>query len=209
MSAATELPPVVCIPERARVRVRPNALRAVPPTSTGRAQPCRTPVVTPRRRVAVVTRPEVSAFVEVGEQFRPAPVADPVEVREERPLGESMPLVANRPPLAVESVGQVDAGMLRLTARGRVVLLLAGLVLSVAFLLAAHAGAGASSARPAVHQPVGVPASTVVVHDGDTLWSIATRVDPTGDPRNAVERLRRLNGLSNLTLIPGQTIRTR
>ncbi|WP_157749609.1 LysM peptidoglycan-binding domain-containing protein [Jatrophihabitans sp. GAS493] len=80
---------------------------------------------------------------------------------------------------------------------------------SVAFLLLAHAGAQASSGPASVRQPGAVSVSSVVVHDGDTLWSIANRVDPSSDPRNVVARLRKLNGLADLTLVPGQTIRIR
>lgn len=47
--------------------------------------------------------------------------------------------------------------------------------------------------------------TTYVVRPGDTLWTIATRVDPTGDPRPLVARLRA--ELGTYTIVPGERIR--
>ena len=44
-----------------------------------------------------------------------------------------------------------------------------------------------------------------VVRPADTLWSIATR-HYGGDPREAVWRIQRRNGLSDPTLIPGTVL---
>ena len=44
----------------------------------------------------------------------------------------------------------------------------------------------------------------VVVEPGDTLWSIAERVEPGRDPRPVVDALARQLGSS--TLMPGQTL---
>jgi LysM repeat protein len=46
------------------------------------------------------------------------------------------------------------------------------------------------------------------VHDGDTLWSIASRVAPDRDPRDEVTRLQRLNHLDGVQLAAGQVLRT-
>jgi LysM repeat protein len=88
----------------------------------------------------------------------------------------------------------------RLTRRGRAVvtglflnLLVAGLV---AVLLA---GGSAPADRPAA-------TGTVVVQAGDTLWSIAKRVDPAGDPQRTVAELRELNGLQASTIEVGQQL---
>ena len=61
--------------------------------------------------------------------------------------------------------------------------------------------APASDASP----PPGA-APTVVVRPGDTLWSIATRYEPGPDPLAAIERIRRLNGLSGYRIEVGQTL---
>ncbi len=47
--------------------------------------------------------------------------------------------------------------------------------------------------------------ATYVVQPGDTLWTIATRVDPTGDPRPLVARLYAETG--TYAIVPGERIR--
>ena len=44
-----------------------------------------------------------------------------------------------------------------------------------------------------------------VVQPGDTVWTIAHRLDPTGDPRATVDRIVALNG--GAALQPGQRLR--
>ena len=43
----------------------------------------------------------------------------------------------------------------------------------------------------------------VVVHPGDSLWSVAERADPGADPRAVVERIKELNGLAGDTVVAG------
>ncbi|MDQ2845530.1 MAG: LysM peptidoglycan-binding domain-containing protein [Actinomycetota bacterium] len=54
--------------------------------------------------------------------------------------------------------------------------------------------------------PVGSPPATatrsVTVHPGDTLWSIARSAAPGQDVRLVVDRIRDLNGLTQLDLLP-------
>ncbi len=96
-----------------------------------------------------------------------------------------------------------DRVPLRLTRRGvavlafALVLLCAGLV----WVAAASAPSDAGSVRsgPAV----------VAVHQGDTLWAIASRVAAGQDPRAVVDRLQQLNHLDGAVLQPGQQLRTR
>jgi LysM repeat protein len=53
-------------------------------------------------------------------------------------------------------------------------------------------------------------ASVVVEHTtvepGDSLWSVARRVAPDNDPREVVEQIRRLNGLSSAEIQVGQQL---
>lgn len=51
-----------------------------------------------------------------------------------------------------------------------------------------------------------VPADTVVVHPGDTIWSIAASRF-AGDPRPHIDEILAANRLSSPTLTPGQTLR--
>ncbi len=86
----------------------------------------------------------------------------------------------------------------RLTRRGRVVLVLFLLALAaVGFALASPASDAATPARP--H-------ATVVVLPGDSLWSIAARYLPSRDAPRTVEEIRRLNGLDGYTIYAGQKL---
>jgi LysM repeat protein len=93
---------------------------------------------------------------------------------------------------------RVARGHVRLTRRGRVVVLA---LLSV--IAALVVGLVASASRAA--SPPG-PAPTAVVQPGDTLWSIAERAAPDGDPFATIEEIRRLNGLADYTVHAGQTL---
>jgi nucleoid-associated protein YgaU len=88
--------------------------------------------------------------------------------------------------------------VLRLTRRGRVVLLL---ILSALLLGAFSIGRVSSSA--AGHR---VAQRVVVVHPGDTLWSIAQHVAPGSDPREVVARIADANGLPTSDVRVGQQL---
>jgi LysM domain-containing protein len=47
---------------------------------------------------------------------------------------------------------------------------------------------------------------TVVVRDGDTLWSIAERTDPGADPRAASDAIAAANDVEAGALVPGQRL---
>jgi hypothetical protein len=95
-----------------------------------------------------------------------------------------------------------------------VALLLLGLVLAAALLVTGpvlRAGVGALGGRPL--SPSEAPASgrfqpvaarTYVVRQGDTLWTLARRIQPTGDVRPLVDRLAAAHGGSALQ--PGDRI---
>ena len=98
---------------------------------------------------------------------------------------------------------------LTLTRRGRVVvslLVIAAVVLSLvavtALLLGPAAGTAAASGDAATH----MTATTLVVRQGDTLWSIATRVAPHADPRETITALRELNNLDQPAVYVGQRL---
>jgi LysM repeat protein len=46
----------------------------------------------------------------------------------------------------------------------------------------------------------------VVVTAGDSLWSIASNLDPSRDPREVVARLVDANALGDATIVPGQVL---
>ncbi|WP_170182340.1 LysM peptidoglycan-binding domain-containing protein [Blastococcus colisei] len=48
--------------------------------------------------------------------------------------------------------------------------------------------------------------TSVVVQPGDTLWSIASSLDGSGDVRALVDEIQTLNHLQGADLVPGQTL---
>ena len=91
---------------------------------------------------------------------------------------------------------------LRVTRRGRAILVLALVTLAlVAFSLGRI---GSSQAATELKAPVRYAQTTV--HSGETLWSVAKRVAPGHDPRAVVEQLRELNHLDSAGLQAGQQL---
>jgi Tfp pilus assembly protein FimV len=109
----------------------------------------------------------------------------------------------------------------RIYRRRRLAVLAAALsVVLVAALALSLAGRSASSAvttepadavvvrHPAAYGASGQsvpPRSVYVVQPGDTIWSIARELDPSGDTRAMVDRIEALNG--GAALEPGQRLR--
>lgn len=84
-----------------------------------------------------------------------------------------------------------NAPTLRLTARGKVVVLAAALI--VVSLLTVWFG----SAVVATSEAGVAEYSTVEVMPGDTLWSIAAEANPGGDIRSTIDDITKLNSLEN------------
>lgn len=181
MSVASEFPPEVLIPERAR-RTMPGAGR--------------------RARHLTVVPPAGSVL----ERQRPA--GSTGRARTVRPIGVRSRAGAARGgcfaesrldwPLTVEPA----ARPLRLTRRGLVVAVLLTVLVAASLLLVARLSVGSAPSAPAL--PTG---STVTVQPGDTLWSIAQRAEPHSDPRLVVDQLRKTNHLNSVVLSPGQTLK--
>jgi hypothetical protein len=88
---------------------------------------------------------------------------------------------------------------LRLTRRGRIVLLIA------LVLLAAGVAFWSASAMAAPERPAGTQAS-VVVQPGESLWSIAVAYDPSRDPGAVIRDIQQLNGMSGATVWAGHRL---
>src|SRR5688500_7667559 len=96
---------------------------------------------------------------------------------------------------------------LRLTRRGRIVLigfplvLLAALLISLAGLLNSPAKAADTASGLSVTETV-----TVTVQPGESLWAIAVSADPTRDARDTIADIVQLNSLENGKVMPGQQL---
>jgi hypothetical protein len=80
---------------------------------------------------------------------------------------------------------------------------IAVLAVLIATLTLVAAGISAQASRMVTEGPA---QSLVTVHQGDSLWSVATRSMPNTDPRAAVREIRELNGLKGAALTPGQQL---
>lgn len=104
-------------------------------------------------------------------------------------------------PLGRVQRSQVQRGQVRLTRRGRVVVVLAALVLT---LVVGIALSGVSSAS---EEAGAAPATeVVVVNEGDTLWGIAAEVAEDGEVRSMITEIRELNDLDSSVVTLGQKI---
>ena len=98
-----------------------------------------------------------------------------------------------------------SCGAVRLTRRGRAVLLLGLLVLTlVAFGLGRLGSSAAATAAENHPKPVGYAATTV--HGGETLWTVAKRVAPGRDPREVITQIQELNHLHSGGIQVGQQL---
>jgi nucleoid-associated protein YgaU len=77
-------------------------------------------------------------------------------------------------------------------------------ILAAATVLGAWAGPAADALGGDRIEPVA--RSSYVVRDGDTLWSIATRLVPGQDPRPVVDAIAAANRVDPAALVPGQTL---
>jgi Tfp pilus assembly protein FimV len=93
-------------------------------------------------------------------------------------------------------------GPARLTHRGRLVVVVAALL--VAFAVGVFVTAAGSVAT----QQPGTPAPTkiVQVHSGDTLWEIASGLADDGDVRAMMVKIEQLNALDSADLQAGQRL---
>jgi nucleoid-associated protein YgaU len=81
------------------------------------------------------------------------------------------------------------------------------LTLAVSLTLVTAAWAGpAVRALGSTEDPVRVARTSYVVREGDTLWTIALRLSPGGDPRPVVDALATANDVDAGELVPGQTL---
>lgn len=98
-------------------------------------------------------------------------------------------------------MGNVRTVPVRLTRRGRVVVILAflGALLAGGVVLGHAPSQAADRARP-------VAPHTITVESGETLWGVAERIAPHVDPRLVVAQIQQLNHLSGPQLFAGMQL---
>lgn len=117
------------------------------------------------------------------------------------PAVDIAPLVPE-PPVLASPAGSIRRGepRLRLTARGRRVLIALGFALSIA--IGGTMGTLAHSGSVMPHE-----VTTVVVQPGQSLWVIASAsAAPGQDVREVVDQIRTMNGLDHSTVYAGQQL---
>lgn len=98
------------------------------------------------------------------------------------------------------------ATRLRLTVRGRRVLLaVAAVPLAVGIAFAAISG-GSAIASGNDTSAATASFTTVTVMPGDTLWSIASEIAPSADPREVIGEITRLNLMQSGAIQIGQEL---
>lgn len=92
-------------------------------------------------------------------------------------------------------------GSVRLTRRGRLVVLVAAVVavLAIGFFFASGSVATDEPGTPE-------PTRVVQVGAGDTLWDIAAGIAPDGDVRSMIDRIEKLNALDSGMVTAGQEL---
>ena len=95
-----------------------------------------------------------------------------------------------------------SAAYLRLTRRGRLVVFVTALLVTLSAMLLAVA----PSVIATVTAGDPVPVSEVTVQPGDTLWDIASAANPSGDVTRTVDEIADLNALVDGQLRVGQEL---
>jgi Tfp pilus assembly protein FimV len=90
----------------------------------------------------------------------------------------------------------------RLTRRGRVVVVVAALLVAFAIGVFVTAAGSVATQHPGTPEPTRI----VQVGSGDTLWDIASGLADDGDVRAMMEEIKQLNALDSADLQAGQRL---
>jgi LysM repeat protein len=125
----------------------------------------------------------------------PSPVRSPVP----SPVRSPVP----RPgPSAVPSAVSRASSSVRLTRRGRLVVVVVALLVAFAVGVFVTAAGSVATQRPGTPEPTKI----VQVGSGDTLWDIASGLADDGDVRAVMEEIKHLNALDSADLQAGQRL---
>lgn len=98
-------------------------------------------------------------------------------------------------------VAAAPRGRTRITRRGRLVVLLGLVALLLAAFSLGRVGPEASTSLPTPPKLV-----EMTVQPGESLWTVARRLAPTSDPREVIQRIRRINHMPGSSLRVGQQL---
>ena len=101
-----------------------------------------------------------------------------------------------------QTARQAVPSSVRLTRRGRVVVVVAALLVAFAIGVFVTAAGSVATQRPGTPEPTRI----VQVHSGDTLWGIASELAGDGEVRPMMEQIERLNALDSSVLQAGQRL---
>lgn len=153
-----------------------------------------TVVAVPARRVAVRGGAACAQRLPVVRETRVASVPQRAAAR------SAGPVAVGRDARTAAPARTARPARLRLTRRGRVVLVVLPTLLALSGVFLA-ATPGVAEAAPRV-----APQRAIVVGTGDSLWTVAERIAPHTDPRTTVAALERANGLPDGRVEAGATL---
>jgi len=202
-------------PENGRPQGAPSVREAGPVTVPSQRRPADVRRPGDVRQPGDVRRPGDAA--QPGAVHRSGDIAQPGTVR--RPGDVRQPGDVRRAGSGQglrHSAGAPDArpaprrNAVRLTRRGRLVVtvMLTAVSLSLVVLAWLAIAARAAQATNGGQSPGAVyqNLTSVVVHPGQTLWSIASQAEPTADPRAVMQQIIELNALHGTNVVPGQRL---
>ncbi len=103
------------------------------------------------------------------------------------------------------TLAPVAVSPLKLTRRGRLVLSTLSFATMLAISLVSLFGIATASAK-ASNEASNSTTTQIVVAPGETLWTIAARVNPEIDPRAVIEDIKALNVIEGSEVYAGQVL---
>ncbi|MEY3531862.1 MAG: hypothetical protein RLY68_864 [Actinomycetota bacterium] len=103
------------------------------------------------------------------------------------------------------TLAPVAVAPIRLTRRGRFLVSILSFVAMLAISLFSIVGLATASAK-ASNETASATTTQIVVAPGETLWTIAMRVNPEIDPRAVIEQIKDLNVLEGIDVYAGQVL---
>ena len=105
----------------------------------------------------------------------------------------------------MSTLAPVAVSPIKLTRRGRLVLSTLSFATMLAISLVSLFGIATSSAN-ASNETTNSTTTQIVVAPGETLWTIAARVNPEIDPRAVIEDIKALNVIEGSEVYAGQVL---